>query len=147
MKPSRVINLRFGHILGKNGGLLPNMKLIHKLMLGGRLGDGKQYISWVAIDDVVRIIDFAIQNEEIKGPLNLVSPNFVTQEEFGREISRIMQKPFFFNIPKFLLKALLRRQANEMVLSSIKAYPKKLKDFNFQFQFENLTSALKHYLV
>jgi len=147
MKPSRVVNLRFGNVLGKTGGLLPTLKLLHKLMLGGKLGDGKQYVSWVAIDDVMRIIDFVIQNEEIKGPLNVVSPNFVTQEEFGREISKIMNKPFFFHIPKFLLKLLLGRQANEMILSSIKAYPKKLKDFNFQFRYENLTSALNSYLV
>ena len=147
MKSSRVVNLRFGNVLGKAGGLLPTFKLMHKLMLGGRLGDGKQYISWVAIDDVMRIVDFVIQNEEIKGPLNVVSPNFVTQEEFGREISRIMNKPFFFHVPKFLLKLLLGKQANEMILSSIKAYPKKLKDFNFQFKYENLTSALNHYLT
>ncbi len=147
MKSSRVINLRFGNVLGKEGGLLPAMKFMHKLMLGGRLGDGKQYISWIAIDDVVKIVDFVIQHEEIRGPVNVVSPNYVTQKELGEKISKILKKPFFFHIPKFLLKILFRRQAEEMLLSSIKAYPKKLKDFNFGFKFENLTSALNRYLI
>jgi len=147
MKSSRVINLRFGNVLGKEGGLLPTMKLMHKLMLGGRLGDGKQQISWIAIDDINKIVDFVIQHEEISGPVNVVSPNYVTQEEFGRKISKILKKPFFFHVPKFLLKILFRRQAEEMLLSSIKAYPKKLKDLNFNFQFENLTSALNRYLI
>jgi uncharacterized protein len=143
---SRVINLRFGHILGKNGGLLPKLKLIHKLWMGGKLGNGKQYISWIAIYDVVKIVDFIMQNENIYGPVNVVNSSFVTQEEFARMISKLLNKPFFFHIPKFILRLFLGKQADEMLLSSIKAFPKKLKDFNYQFKYENLSETLKHYI-
>jgi len=111
----RVVYFRFGHILGKNGGLFPKMKKAYRMGLGGKLGGGKQYMSWTTIDEVSRIIYFALTNEKVCGPINVVRPNPTTQEEFGKTLSDVLNRPFWFHIPERVLRFFLGKQAKDQI--------------------------------
>ena len=143
----RVVNLRFGPILAREGGMLGKMLTPFKMGMGGKVGSGKQYISWVAIDDVVGAIKLALVDESIHGPLNVVSPNPVTNEEFTRTLGEVLSRPTVMSIPAFAARLAFGEMANEMLLVSQRVAPKKLNETGYQFKHPELEGALRHYLA
>jgi uncharacterized protein (TIGR01777 family) len=139
----RVINLRFGPILAREGGMLAKMLTPFKLGAGGRVGSGKQYISWVAIDDVVGAVKLALNDESMRGPLNVVSPNPVTNEEFTKTLGRVLSRPTFMTIPAFAARLAFGEMADEMLLTSQRVVPKVLNDAGFKFQHPELEGAVR----
>ena len=143
----RVVNLRFGPILAREGGMLGKMLTPFKLGMGGKVGSGKQYMSWVAIDDVVGAIKLAMPDESIHGPLNVVSPNPVTNEEFTKTLGEVLSRPTVMSIPAFAARLAFGEVADEMFLVSQRVAPKKLHEAGYQFKHPELESALRHYLA
>jgi uncharacterized protein len=145
-KGIRTVMTRFGVVLSAKGGALPKMLTPFKLGAGGRLGDGKQWMAWVAIDDVVGAIRWAIANPEARGPVNVVAPNPVENREFTRVLARVLDRPAIFPAPAFALRLMLGEMADALLLSSQRAKPEKLLAAGYKFQFENLEPALRHTL-
>jgi len=141
----RVVNLRFGPVLAAHGGMMEKMLTPFKMGLGGKIGSGKQYISWVSINDVVGAMRFALKEETIRGPLNVVSPNPVTNEEFTKALGEALSRPTMMAVPAFAARLAFGEMADEMLLSSQRVMPKKLKDAGFQFEYPNLEDAFRKY--
>lgn len=139
----RVILMRFGLILGE-GGALKLMEKPFKLGMGGSLGKGDQMMSWIAMDDLLRAIDFAIQHKELAGPLNFTAPHPLSNLEFTKIFAHLLHKPAPLPIPKFMLSMIFGSGA-EVFLSSTNAYPERLLKSGFQFHYPDLESALKKY--
>lgn len=139
----RVVNLRFGPIIAAKGGMLEKMLTPFKMGLGGKVGSGKQYISWVAIDDVVAAIKLALKDESIRGPLNVVSPNPVTNEKFTKTMGEVLSRPTVMAMPAFAARLAFGEMADEMLLVSQRVVPKKLRDMGFTFQYPNLEPTLR----
>ncbi len=142
----RISHLRLGIVLSNRGGALAMMKPVFHLGLGGRLGDGKHYMSWVIIDDVVNIIEYIITNESLKGPINIVSPNPAPNGEFTKMLGKVLNRPTLIPVPEFILKLLLREIAEELLLSSTRAIPAKLNAAGYKFKYPLLEDALKYIL-
>ena len=143
----RVVNLRFGPIFAREGGMLGKMLTPFKMGMGGKVGSGKQYISWVAIDDVIGAIKLALADESIHGALNVVSPNPVTNEEFTKTLGEVLSRPTVMSIPAFAARLVFGEMADEMLLVSQRVAPKKLNEAGYQFKHPELESALRHYLA
>lgn len=139
---SRVVMMRNGVVLSSKGGALPEMLRPFKLGVGGRIGNGKQYLSWIDLDDVVRAIIWVIDHPELKGPVNAVSPNPVTNEEFTRVVSEILQKPAMVPVPAFALKLMFGEMASETILASQRAIPTVLQQSGFEFMKPELRDSL-----
>lgn len=137
----RVAIARFSAVLGPNGGALAQMLPIFKLGLGGKLGSGNQWFSWVHILDLIRAVQFISHNETIKGPVNLCSPKPVTNIQFTKALSRVLKRPAFFMVPGFGLKLMYGEVAN-MLLTGQRCIPQKLIDEGFTFEFEEIEPAL-----
>lgn len=133
----RVVNLRLGIILGSQGGALKKMLLPFRLGLGGPLGNGKQYMSWIALEDVVSIIKRSIE-DNISGSVNVTSPNPITNEMFTKTLAKKLHKPAFFRIPAPILKLVLGEMAEELLLSSQRVIPEKLTGAGYKFVFDKL---------
>ncbi|MCS6884620.1 MAG: TIGR01777 family oxidoreductase [Acidobacteriota bacterium] len=142
----RVINLRIGIVLTPKGGALKQMLLPFELGLGGKLGDGKQYMSWIALDDLLGAIYHVLMKEELCGPVNAVSPNPVTNSEFTLTLARVLGRPALFPAPRFALKLALGEMAEETALASAKVYPSKLLLSDYNFRLPELKDALEHCL-
>jgi uncharacterized protein len=138
----RTVIARFGVILSANGGALPRMLTPFKLGAGGRLGSGKQWMSWVALEDVVGSLLAAIANEQLSGPVNLVAPNPVRNSEFARVLASVLHRPAIFPAPAFALRLALGEMADALLLSSQRVEPTQLSANRYAFQFENLEPAL-----
>lgn len=141
----RTVLARFGVILGKEDGALPRMVLPYKLFVGGPLGSGKQWLSWVHIDDVTRMIYFAIQNEEIHGPMNVTSPNPKRMNEFGKELAAVLQRPHLLPAPAFALRLALG-EMSILVLEGQHVKPTVALEHGYTFAFPNLKEALENIL-
>ena len=139
----RVVNLRFGPILAREGGMLGKLLTPFKLGMGGKVGSGKQYISWVAIDDVVGAIKLALTNESLRGPLNVVSPNSVTNEEFTKTLGHVLSRPTVLAMPAFAARLAFGEMADEMLLVSQRVVPKVLGEAGFRFQYPELEGAVR----
>jgi hypothetical protein len=143
----RVVNIRSGMVLSAKGGALAKMLLPFKIGFGGIIGNGKQYISWITIDDVVGIINHIINNEDLHGPINLVSPNPVTNHCFTKELGKILNRPTIFLLPAFLARIIFGEMAEELLLTSAKVIPGKLQDSGYFFKNPTLDGALKNLLT
>ncbi|WP_456276731.1 TIGR01777 family oxidoreductase [Bacillus sp. AK128] len=141
----RTVFTRFGIILDRDEGALPKMLLPYRLYAGGTVGSGEQWLSWVHIDDVVGMIQFAIDESKIEGPLNVVSPQPVKMKEFGKTIARVMKKPHWLPAPSFALKALLG-EMSILVLEGQKVLPKKAEQYKYDFVYQRLDDALTNIL-
>jgi len=137
----RVVYMRFGLILDKQKGALPQMLLPYKLFVGGRLGDGQQWYSWIHIYDVINMIKFAIENDAIVGVMNVTAPNPVTMNEFGKTLSSIINRPHWLPTPAILLKIMLG-EMSILVLDGQKVIPEKALNYGFKFKYSRLHEAL-----
>ncbi|KAA0544936.1 TIGR01777 family protein [Bacillus sp. BGMRC 2118] len=137
----RVVFVRFGVILDKNEGALPRIVLPYQLFAGGTVGSGEQWLSWIHINDVVGLVLFAINQEQINGPLNVVSPEPVTMREFGKCVGRVLHKPHWLPAPGFALKLLLG-EMSILVLEGQKVLPKVAEEYGYNFLYPTLEEAL-----
>ena len=119
----RVVNLRIGFVLSKAGGGLAAMLLPFKLGVGGRVGSGRQYMSWIAIDDVVGAISHAILSDSLRGPVNAVAPHPVTNREFTKTLGRVLWRPTIFPLPAFAARMVMGEMADELLLASTRVKP------------------------
>ncbi len=134
---------RFGIILAKNGGALPKMMLPFEFGAGGRVGNGKQWMSWVALEDVIEIIRFALNNRELRGAVNVVAPEPVTNAEFTKQLARAMHRPALFPAPAFALRLALGEMADALLLTSQRVVPGLLTKVGYRFLDPSLGPALK----
>lgn len=142
----RVVNLRFGMVLSANGGALAKMLFPFKVGMGGRLGSGNQYMSWIAIDDVVEAIHHALTTDTLHGPVNVTSPNPVTNNTFTKTMGTVLGRPTLFPMPAFAACLVFGQMAEELLLSSVRVEPRKLIDSGYQFKYPELKNALCHLL-
>lgn len=142
----RVVNLRIGFVLSKAGGGLATMLFPFKLGIGGRVGNGRQYMSWIAVDDVVEAISHALLSESLQGPVNAVSPHPVTNLEFTKTLGRVLGRPTIFPLPAFAARLILGEMANELLLTSTRVSPSRLLASGYEFRFPDLEGALCHVL-
>jgi len=145
-KGIRVVNTRFGIVLSKKGGAIKQMLTPFKMGLGGKVGSGKQFYSWIAIDDVVGAIKHALQNEMLQRPVNVVSPNPVTNEEFTRILAKVLCRPALFPMPAFVVKKVFGEMADALLLASAKVEPAKLLESHYPFRYPELEGALHNIL-
>ncbi len=138
----RVVNLRFGVVLSPKGGALKQMLPSFKLGLGGRLGSGKQIMSWVALEDAVGAITFALNQDSLSGPINIVSPQPLSNADFTKVLARSLKRPAFFHVPAFALKLLFGQMAEEILLGGVRALPQRLKEVGYKFKFADLANYL-----
>jgi uncharacterized protein len=139
----RVVHLRFGVALSAEGGALARMLPIFRAGVGGRLGSGKQWMSWIALHDVVRVIEFALQTTSLSGPVNLVAPNPVTNAEFTSVLGRVLQRPTVIPAPAVALRLALGEMADEAILASERVAPARLKAAGFVFEYPELEACLR----
>jgi len=142
----RVVHLRLGVVLTAKGGALARMRPAFRLGLGGPLGDGKQYWSWIALDDLLRAILHTLTNDSLGGPLNAVAPQALTNREFARSLGAALRRPCFLKIPAFAVKLLLGEMGEELLLSSARVRPRKLEQSGFVFNHPELAPALSRLL-
>ena len=142
----RVANLRMGVVMDKEGGVLKRLLPLFKYGFGAVLGSGNQYMSWITIDDVVKATEYILNNENIKGPVNMVAPNPVTNKEFTKELGIVLQRPTILKIPSWAIQALYGEMGKELLLTSTRALPHRLKSSGFDFQFPYLREGLRHIL-
>jgi uncharacterized protein (TIGR01777 family) len=139
----RVVNLRIGMVLHPAGGALQKMLPPFRLGVGGPLGNGRQYVSWISRRDLGRIVEFALLHPEMSGPVNAVSPHALTMNDFARALAAVLRRPAFFRVPKFVLTVLFGKELAEMVLTSTRVRPDKLQRAGFQFEDVDLRTALR----
>jgi uncharacterized protein (TIGR01777 family) len=142
----RVVNLRIGVVLAADGGALAKMITPFKFGLGGRIGSGRQYMSWIEISDVVGAINHALTTENLRGPVNSVAPTPVTNAEFTATLGKVLSRPTLFTMPAFAARMAFGEMGDELLLGSTRAYPKKLLESGYKFLFGELEPALIHLL-
>jgi uncharacterized protein (TIGR01777 family) len=139
----RVVHLRFGVVLSSQGGALAQMLPVFRAGIGGRLGSGRQWISWVALPDVTRAIEFALKTSGISGPVNVVAPSPVTNLEFTRALARILHRPAFLRVPVLALRLAFGEMAEAAILQSERVMPARLSAAGFDFEYPELDAALR----
>jgi len=139
----RTVRARFGMVLGPHGGALQKMALPYKLGLGGRLGSGKQWISWVAREDLIRAIDHCFLTEMLEGPVNIAAPRSVRQEDFSKTLAELLNRPSAVPLPAWFLRLIFGGMADEVLLSSARVEPVKLLESGFSFHYPLLIDALR----
>jgi uncharacterized protein (TIGR01777 family) len=145
-KGIRLVKARFGIILDKDGGALAKMLPPFRMGIGGRIGDGKQWMSWIALADVVGALEFVIENQAFSGPVNFVAPNPVTNATFTSTLGRILGRPTFLPVPAFGARLAFGEMADALLLSSQRVEPKRLNATAFHFRYPNLNDALSEIL-
>ena len=138
----RVVLARFGIVLAKEGGALPAIMAPFRFFAGGKIGSGEQWMSWIALDDVIEILRFAIENGNARGPINVISPHPVQNAEFTKILSSNMHRPALFPAPAFALRLMLGEMADALLLSSQRVLPKKLESLGYHFLHPDLKNAL-----
>jgi|tagenome__1003787_1003787.scaffolds.fasta_scaffold20988295_8 uncharacterized protein len=143
----RVVCARFGIILAKSGGALPLMMKPFKFGIGGKLGSGRQWMSWVSLDDAIGVLRYALENAGVSGALNVVAPEPVRNAKFTAELARAMHRPSLFAAPAFALRvALGKEMADSLLLASQRVKPSRLQQLGYEFQHGELTLGLEHVL-
>lgn len=140
----RTVLLRNGIVLSKDGGALATMLTPFKLGVGGVIGSGKQWMSWVSLDDVVAIVHFAIENEKLRGAVNVTSPQPVTNEEFTKTMGEVLYRPTFLPLPEFAVNLVFGEMGDALLIDSTKVIPKRLLDAGYKFEYPDLQTALEH---
>jgi len=142
----RVIAARFGMVLAGEGGALAAMLPAFRLGLGGPMGSGKQFLSWVALSDLVRIIHFLIETENLSGPIAAAAPNPVTNAEFAQTLAQVLHRPALFRLPASIIRLLFGEMGQALFLEGARIAPAKLLAAGFQFLYPDLEKALRHEL-
>lgn len=146
-KGIRTVLARFGIILDSHEGALAKMLTPFRMGIGGRVGDGKQWMSWIALEDVINGLQFVLANKTIGGPVNYVAPNPVTNAEFTKTLGRVLSRPTLFPIPEFGARLAFGEMADALLLSSQRVVPTVLKENGFQFTLPTLEDALRSILA
>jgi len=142
----RVVTIRTGVVLSPGGGALKKMLLPFKMGLGGVIGNGRQYFSWITLDDLVGVFQFALKEEKVSGPYNATAPFPVTNRVFTKTLGRVLWRPTLFSIPASTARMVFGEMADEMLLASARVDSSKLAAAGFSFQYPHLKEALKHVL-
>jgi uncharacterized protein (TIGR01777 family) len=142
----RVVNLRIGVVLSRDGGALKQMLLPFRLGVGGRIGSGRQWFSWIHIDDLVAAVLHILQTPDLEGPVNMVSPNPVTNAEFTKALAMAVRRPAILPVPGFVLRLAFGEFAEEGLLASARVLPRKLEEIGFVFRHPELAAALQDLL-
>jgi uncharacterized protein (TIGR01777 family) len=130
-------------VIGANGGVLEKLTPVFKLGIGGRLGSGRQWMSWIALADVLGVIEMALTREDLGGPVNAVAPAPVRNSEFTRVLARVLRRPAVFPAPAVALRIVLGEMADEALLSSARAEPARLLALGYHFAFPDLEGAFR----
>jgi len=146
-KGIRVVNLRIGVVLSKEGGALAKMLTPFKMGVGGVVGSGNQYWSWIDIDDVVGIIDHCITHEKLSGAVNATAPCPVTNFEFTKTLGSVLHRPTLFPMPGFMARAALGQMADDLLLARTRVMPNRLSESGYRFKHASLESALREQLT
>lgn len=142
----RTVLLRTGIVLSKEGGALATMLTPFKLGVGGVVGSGKQWMSWVSLDDLVGAVNFVIENESLRGAVNIVSPNPVTNEEFTKTLGSVLYRPTILPLPEFAVNFVFGEMGDALLLDSTRVIPKRLSDAGYEFKLPELKTALENAL-
>ncbi|MEC7840389.1 MAG: TIGR01777 family oxidoreductase [Chlamydiota bacterium] len=145
-KGIRVVKLRIGVVLSPKGGALQKMLLPFKMCVGGKIGSGNQYMSWISLKDLVSIICFCIDNDNAAGPINAVAPCAVTNLEFTKTLGKVLKRPTFFPLPAFVARFLLGEMADELLLRGTRVLPEKLNELEYNYADSDLEGALQKML-
>jgi uncharacterized protein (TIGR01777 family) len=143
----RVVNLRIGFVLCKDGGGLAKMLTPFRFGAGGVIGSGNQYMSWISLDDLVRVIQFTLTAAALVGPVNAVAPTPVTNREFTKTLGSVLHRPTIFPMPAFAAKLAFGEMANDMLLGGARVEPGALNNARFEFRYPQLDAALRHILA
>ncbi|MGC9291860.1 MAG: TIGR01777 family oxidoreductase [Acidobacteriaceae bacterium] len=139
----RVVHLRLGMVLGKNGGALAKMQPLFRWGMGGRMGSGRQWMSWISLEDVVRVVDRVLADTSLSGPVNTVAPQPVTNAEFTQTLAHVLHRPALAPVPAFALRAAFGEVADALLLASTRVLPARLQQVGFSFQHPTLEAALQ----
>jgi uncharacterized protein (TIGR01777 family) len=142
----RVVNLRIGFVLSAAGGGLAMMLWFFRMGVGGRVGNGRQYLSWVAVEDVVGAVLHALASDALRGPVNVVAPHPVTNLEFTKTLGRVLRRPTIFPMPAFAARLAFGEMAENLLLASTRVEPSRLLATGYQFRFPQLEATLRHVL-
>lgn len=145
-KGIRVVRLRIGMVLSPTGGALARMLGVFRAGLGGRVGSGEQYMSWIALDDLVGAVDHALRTASLEGPVNAVAPRPVTNREFAKTLGRVLGRPAVVPVPAFAVRVVLGEMADELLLASARVQPDRLLLSGYAFRHPGLEGALRHLL-
>ena len=143
---ARVVCMRIGVVLAKDGGALEKMLTPFKFGVGGIVGSGKQWMSWIALDDIVSIINFLLENENLRGAFNLTAPNPVTNEQFTKALGGALGRPTIMPIPEFAIKLMFGEMGETLLLKGTRAVPARLEDASYKFKYLNVEDAMRHVL-
>jgi uncharacterized protein (TIGR01777 family) len=142
----RVVMMRLGVVLSASGGALPRMVLPFKFGAGGPVGSGRQYMSWITLDDAVSAMLYAVETDTLSGPVNTVAPSPVTNREFASVLGRVLRRPSVLPLPALAVKTLMGEMGVELLLASTRAVPGKLEASGFTFEHPELEDGLRHVL-
>ena len=143
----RVVHLRLGIVLARHGGALSKMLPAFRLGLGGRLGTGQQYWSWIQLEDLLRVVDLALQDDHLRGAVNAVSPEPTTNAGFTEVLARALRRPAFLPMPALAAKLIFGEMGREVLLASARVRPERLLESGFEFGFPDLDAAIRHLLA
>jgi uncharacterized protein len=143
----RVVNLRLGIVLSGDGGALTKMLWPFRMGVGGIVGDGRQFWSWVAIEDVIGVIHYALSTEWARGPMNVVSPNSVTNQEFTKTLGHVLGRPTIFPMPGLAARVVFGEMAEALLLASARVQPIRLEGSGYRFRFPVLETTLRHLVL
>lgn len=142
----RVVNMRIGIVLDRQGGALKEMLIPFKMGVGGVVGSGKQVMSWITTEDVVRAITFCVTNQSLQGPVNLVAPDAAGNQRFTKTLGKLLHRPTFVPVPGFAIGLLFGEMGRTLILSGAHVVPRKLEEAGFHFKTAGLEAGLKHAL-
>jgi uncharacterized protein (TIGR01777 family) len=143
----RVVNLRIGVVLSPDGGAMAKMLPVFKMGMGGTIGSGNQWVSWIALSDIVRAIDFVIASDGLSGPVNAVSPKPVTSRQLTKVMGKVLNRPTVVPMPALAVRLSLGEMGEETLLASAQILPEKLKSAGFEFEYADLEQAIRHELT
>lgn len=145
-KGIRVVNARFGIILDQEGGALKKMLPPFRMGVGGKMGGGNQWMSWITLADVIEALNFALSNQSLRGPVNYVAPNSVTNAEFTKTLGRVLARPTLFPVPVFAIKLMFGEMGEALLLGSQRVAPVRLAEAGYSFKHADLENALRDIL-
>ena len=145
-KGIRVVTMRFGVVLGKSGGAIKKMLPAFKFFVGGPMGNGQHWFSWIHLDDLVSAILFILENPQTRGPVNFSAPNPVRNKDFAKALGKAIKRPSFMSVPSFMIR-LIMGELGTSLLNSQRLSPGKLAKYGFKFQYPNISSALSEIVM